>query len=224
MEQKVCVPLFNPDELLKVYEAIHYDYPEIKLVWWYKESKYSIRQIVTSRKEMTLYIKYYGSYDFVKQRLQNIELKAAQIIEICLYGEKITDDEIIRRICTYMAGSYRYADRQMDGEYPEYAYTLECLVRGEGVCAGFSSALTYILRMLQILVMTVAGKANGMYFFGHAWNIVRRSDGTYWHIDLTWDLEHELEKPQYFELDDGAMRARSHYWNGIEYPICGGMS
>ena len=49
MEQKVCVPLFNPDELLKVYEAIHYDYPEIKLVWWYKESKYSIRQIDTSR-------------------------------------------------------------------------------------------------------------------------------------------------------------------------------
>ena len=37
---------------------------------------------------MPLYIKYYGSYTSVRQKLLNVELKMAQVIEACLYGDK----------------------------------------------------------------------------------------------------------------------------------------
>ena len=138
-----------------------------------------------------------------------------------MFGEKIADYDIVRKLCAYVVKVYHYTEEQGNGRYPEYAYTLECLVRGDGVCAGFADALTYILRKLQIPVMTVSGKANGQYFSGYAWNIIQRTDGTYWHIDLTWDLRCALEGQKYFELDDGAMRARKHYWNSQKYPMCG---
>lgn len=52
---------------------------------------------------MPLYIKYYGSYTSVRQKLLNVELKVAQVIEACLYGDKKTDAEMISRLCAYMA-------------------------------------------------------------------------------------------------------------------------
>lgn len=58
---------------------------------------------------MPLYIKYYGSYTSVRQKLLNVELKVAQVIEACLYGDKKTDTEMISRLCAYMAGSYHYS-------------------------------------------------------------------------------------------------------------------
>ncbi len=221
MASEVRLQLYDIQELLTLYKALRYDYPQTELVWNYKDCKYSSGYVSKESREIILYMEYHGSYESIKQKLQNIEAEAERIIEICMFGDKITDDAIVRRLCDYVVKVYHYAEEQSDGTYPEYAYTLECLVRGDGVCAGFATALTYILRKLQIPVMTVSGKANGQCFSGHAWNIIQRSDGTYWHIDLTWDLGCALEGQKYFELDDGAMRARKHYWNSQEYPMCG---
>lgn len=221
MMSEVSIPLHGPQELLTLYEALHFDYPQIELVWCYKESKYSLRDIEKNGKELILYMKYHGSSNLIRKTLQNIETKTEKIVEYCLQNGNIPDDEMVRRLCRYIVENYCYTENKGEGKYPEYAYTLECLVHGDGVCAGFAKVLTYILRKLQIPVMTVSGKANGKYFSGHAWNIVQRSDGTYWHIDLTWDLGCQMGWHKYFELDDGAMRARRHYWNGQEYPMCG---
>lgn len=221
MLQEVRLQLYDIRELLVLYEALCRDYPQTELVWNYKDSKYSAGYVNKDIRGIILYVKYHGSYESIKQKLQNIDEEAERIIEICLLGDKMTDDDIVKRLCTYMVKAYYYTKEQSNGRYPDYAYTLECLIHGDGVCAGFAGVLTYILRKLQIPVMTVSGKANDRYFSGHAWNIIQRSDGTYWHIDLTWDLGCTLKKQEYFELDDGAMRARKHYWNSQEYPMCG---
>lgn len=221
MTSEIRLQLNDIQEILPLYYALCCDYPQTKLVWDYKGSTYSSAYVDKSGREIILHARYHGSYECIKKKLQNIERETERILEICMYGDKITDDDIIRRVCAYLAKVYHYTEDTNNGDYPEYAYTLECLVRGDGVCAGFAGALTYILRKLQIPVMTVSGEANGRYFGGHAWNIIQRADGTYWHIDLTWNLGCTLEEGKYFELDDGAMRARNHYWNSREYPMCG---
>lgn len=221
METEVIIPLYDMDELLAVSEAIWYDYPELRLVWCYERSGYTIRQVDNRQKEMIVCMQYLEDEKGIKRRIDTLERKAEEILEACIGKDTGNDAIMVKSICSYMMSHYQYSDQLPDGNYPGYAYTVECLLRGDGVCSGFASGLTYLLRKLQIPVVAVLGKASGGRYGRHAWNIVQYADGTYRHIDVTWDMGRVAEQAKFFDMDDWAMRARRHFWCGMEYPECG---
>ncbi|MBQ2816143.1 MAG: hypothetical protein IJE65_05715 [Clostridia bacterium] len=57
------------------------------------------------------------------------------------------------------------------------------LVKGSGVCDGYSKAFQYIMNRLGINCLLITGDANG----SHAWNLVEMDNGEYYFLDLTWD-------------------------------------
>jgi len=59
-----------------------------------------------------------------------------------------------------------------------------CLVEGEAVCSGYSSAFQHIMNKLCIECKRVSG--TGMNGESHQWNIVK-IDGENYYIDVTWD-------------------------------------
>lgn len=69
-----------------------------------------------------------------------------------------------------------------DGKYQDEAYG--CLVEGQAKCEGYAKAFLYVTRRAGLHVMDVTGTIKGGE--NHVWNIAD-IDGTYYHIDLTWD-------------------------------------
>lgn len=221
MEGEIVIPLYDMEELSILREAVLYDYPELRLVWCCERSGYTIKKADKKQNELMICMQYQQNENRIQRRIAELERKAEDILEECTGMHTANDAVMVRNICNYIMSHYRYSVQMPNGEYPEYAYSVECLLRGDGVCSGFASALTYLLRKLQIPVITVLGNANGGTYGRHAWNIVRYADGTYRHIDVTWDAGREREQPKFFNMDDWAMRARRHFWCGREYPVCG---
>lgn len=52
--------------------------------------------------------------------------------------------------------------------------------------------------------------------------MVQIIDGSYRHMDITWDLEKAQKGKEigYYLLDDIEMKARRHFWNVQDYPVC----
>ena len=48
--------------------------------------------------------------------------------------------------------------------------------------------------------------------------LVKMADGTYKHLDVTWDAG--SSKTTYLALDDLAIKSKKHEWNIIDYPVC----
>lgn len=217
MQKKKRVVLENAEELLEVYEALYWDYPEAERIWNYEASGYELSD------KMELKFCYRGSRDEIRRRLTRIEKKVEEIILASLRERELSDDKIIEAVYAYMCEHYRYSDKLPNGKYPEDSYTLECLLRGDGVCAGIALSLTYILRKLQIPVICVMGTVDSENQGRHMWNLVQLSDGRYCHLDLTWDMGQKPEYMQYLKLDDTAMGEKSHNWKHLSYPVCTGL-
>lgn len=212
---EVEIPLRNGDELWEVASAIRYDNPELNVIWNYVDTTYRIVRKPTRNKYMHLFLEYNGSFQTLQNKLAKIDKIAQEIIEQTIAGKVLSDTQRIEAIYAYLASQYTYSERKKDGEYPKTSYTLECLLKKDAVCAGLASVLTYILKKIQIPVMTVLGESEQER---HAWNIVQQPDGSYRHIDLTWDVGRK--NFHYLALDDLAIRARKHHWVGLDYPIC----
>lgn len=214
-KEEVEIPLREGEELWEVARALRFDHPEINLIWNYPETRYRIIRKPTGKKCMHLFLEYNGTAQTLKNKLKKIEDVVQEIIENSVAGKVMGDEQRIEAIYKYMASRYRYSDRMKNGEYPKTSYNLECLLKQDAVCSGLSSAFTYILKKLQIPVMTVLGESEQEK---HAWNIVQFPNGSYRHIDLTWDVGNR--RFEYLALDDIAIRARRHHWVGRDYPIC----
>lgn len=214
-KEEVVIPLREGEELWQVARALRYDHPETNIIWNYGESTYRIARKPSGKKYMHLYLEYNGTYQTIKNQLEKIDHVVQDIIEKTISNRVMSDAQRIEVIYSYLAANYVYSEQLKNGEYPKSSYNLECLLKKDAVCAGLSSAFTYILKKIQIPVMTVLGESEQEK---HAWNIVQLPDGTYRHIDLTWDVGQKHFK--YLALDDIAIRARRHHWVGRDYPVC----
>ena len=61
---------------------------------------------------------------------------------------------------------------------------LDALLAGCADCEGYARAYQYLLQKAGIPALYVTGEANGG---GHAWIIMECEDGTWYHVDPTWD-------------------------------------
>lgn len=68
------------------------------------------------------------------------------------------------------------------------------------VCEGYAKVMQVMMNQYGIMNIYVTGTANGG---GHAWNMVKMSDGSYYWLDATWDdQEYEEYQHQYFLVGD----------------------
>ena len=199
-------------DVLRVYTAIIDDFPEVDIICDYIKCRMLIDEQNHTVTSSLIY------KDNGVEMLRSINRKVYEIIANTLKGNKLTDSEILEAIYDYMTKHYRYTkEEKKNGSYPPYAYTLETLLR-LGVCYGYAISAVYILRQLQIPLILARGDA-GVDLKPHAWNIIQLSDGTYRHLDMTWDLGGKGAK-QHLLLDDVGMKARKHVWRVLDYPEC----
>lgn len=149
-----------------------------------------------------------------------IEKKAEEIIDECAGREGLYSDlEIVRRLYNYFTKNYCYTKEKLkNGNYPANRYTIEIIILDNGVCDGFSKSMIYLCRKLQIPIRYISGNSQGRG--GHAWNMIEVYDGSFRHLDVTWDLQKEESKYDYYMLDDIELQARWHIWQRANYPEC----
>ncbi len=87
------------------------------------------------------------------------------------------------------------------------------LVRGTGVCLGFSSVFQLLMDMAGVECITVVGAAYDSEE-DHAWNMVRL-DGQWYCVDATWDWTYykDLGYMRYFNVTSDFMAAEDHQWD-----------
>jgi len=219
MKSEIVIPIYNAHELLEVYEALRYDFPEINVMWNYKESFYYENWGNGELQNIRVGLCYNGTRESVRDKLKKIDCEVERIIRECNKGKRMNNEQWIKEVYNYLTKRIKYSEPIDEGKYPSYAYTMECVLYGNGVCAGIAGLYAYILKKLGIPVMVISGLASGKgKRDNHAWNIVRLTDGSYRHIDVTWDVGRD--HPKYLALDDVAMKARRHHWNVKGYPVC----
>ena len=221
MKPKVTIPIHASSEFLDLYSAIRYDYPELKLIWDYEKSKYSEHKIGSKLVSVEWFLTYKGSKEYLSQLIRKIDIEVEKIINESVCGKRMSDEQCIEAIYKAIAAKMVYSKSIDNNEtkYPAHSYTLECILHGNGVCAGMASLFAYTLNKLQIPVMVINGMAcGGSDRDRHAWNIVKMSDGSFKHIDVTWDAGGK--KTTYLALDDLAMQSKRHEWVICDYPVC----
>lgn len=214
----------SEDEIMEVIVAILCDYPEYGVAWDYA---YSVHECQNQKGR---FVQSGYMYDKSKAKVMLHCIDNYIRENICPYVKNAgckTEKDIVTAIYTYLAGVLKYTSKQevRNGKttFPHKAYTLETLCDLEGVCQGISLSLIYILRAYEIECLFIRGrtddesdKDNGE--LTHGWCLVKL-DGTYYHLDLTWDLQEQ--EFQYFLLTDAEMYMRHHRWDYDAYPKAG---
>lgn len=99
------------------------------------------------------------------------------------------------------------------------------IMKNVGVCQGYAQGFKALMDYAGIECITIGGTAGDVYNSeggGHAWNIVK-IDGTYYHVDTTWDdpgnFEHRANNLHhtYFNMTPSEMLI-DHKWDITKYP------
>ena len=97
------------------------------------------------------------------------------------------------------------------------------LVEGRAVCEGYAEAFQYLLRRVGIQSFIITGESDDPKTgesVGHAWNAVR-IDGSFYHVDLTWNDQEGFLYHSYFNLPNSEI-LRDHVIGeaGFPLPVC----
>lgn len=92
------------------------------------------------------------------------------------------------------------------------------LVKGKGVCLGFSAVFQLLMDMAGVECITIVGAAYNSEE-DHAWNMVRL-DGKWYCVDATWDWTYynELGFMVYFNVTSDVMASTDHQWDYNSVP------
>lgn len=99
-----------------------------------------------------------------------------------------------------------------------------CLIKGVAVCEGYAKAFRMLMDKAGIECLLVDGTANGLGSNGpHEWNLVKLDNGTYRHVDTTFDdpiivggVGKMLRYDYYLKTD--RQIAGDHFWDTAGYP------
>ncbi len=91
--------------------------------------------------------------------------------------------------------------------------TSTMLLKGEGVCEGYTRMYSLLLTMAGVENRFICGTGKGGK---HAWNLVKLN-GQWVHVDTTWDDNGAEASHQYFGLSDEMME-KDHQWDKSCFP------
>lgn len=171
------VPNLTSTEIFIVKEAVLADHPE---AFWLT-GKYSI----SANMHDGCYITLYSAYDYSDISSCLLALERSMIAIFREIPSNRSEYERELAIHNILVGSVEYAIEAVDtavvGTSVSTAYG--ALVEGRAVCSGYSKAFKLLCNRLGLSCRTVNGQSMGV---GHMWNLVR-IDGSWYHVDVTWD-------------------------------------
>lgn len=171
---------------------------------------------IDTTKTMTIYIKYDKSKKEMLELKNKSVKKAKQIIKKIIYkGMNDFEKELV--IHDYIVNNTRYDKADEESISFESHTDYGVLVKGTGVCDGYSKAFIRLLKMVDIECMYVLGEVDSGL---HAW-VMAKIDNKWMHIDITWDdpvgLKGDYISYDYFNVSDKIME-EDHTWDKNSYP------
>ena len=168
------------------------------------------------------------AYNESKQTIQNkekaIQNKVNEIVSK-VTNKNMKDYEKEVALHDYIVNNTKYDSRLSTGNMPKESFTAYgVLIKGVGVCQGYTEAMDRLLKACGIESTMVTGYANnGTGWIGHAWNIVKIG-GKYYHLDTTWDDPIMSDgsnriRYSYFNITDEQI-SKNHKWDKNNYPTC----
>lgn len=135
--------------------------------------------------------------------------------------EGMTTEEKAKTIHDYIIrlNAYDY-DNYKNNTIPEESYDVKgVLLKNRSVCQGYAETYYMFMYLLDIPCKIITGG-------NHAWNLVKLSDGKWYHVDCTWDdlvMESGEQKLdyRYLFMNDEIMLL-DHQCKAQDYPVCDG--
>ncbi len=125
---------------------------------------------------------------------------AAAVEEITSLVTAETPFEIELQLHDLLCQRVTYSDDENDAMvYTAYG----ALVNRKALCEGYSRAMQLLLNEFGILSTTVSGVAAQE---GHMWNLVNL-DGSWYHLDVTWNDADDFISHEYFNITDSEIAA-----------------
>lgn len=170
--EKAPVSAADEAEFAKIFACVMNDHPEIFYVDGYTFIRYERGGVPEG-------CAFSGSYLYDRQetgrRMRAVEDKTARILAGAPSGD---DYEKIKYVYEYLIAHTEYQLGAADNQN-----LCSVLLNEKSVCQGYAKAAQYLLERLGIECIFVTGTVEEGE--SHAWNVVR-SDGAYYHVDITW--------------------------------------
>lgn len=208
MPERIEVPALEDGDLLKIFEAISYDNPDLFCLGLTSTLQREGQKIYF----VPDYIMSYDEYSMKLSSAKNIANTIAQqaMAYSTQYEQELFVHDYIINHCTYNSNTQNTNVNNMYG----------CLVEGYASCEGYSRAFQYIMSALNIDNRLVTGEASddGITYIGHMWNFVV-IDGKGYFVDVTWDdpsSENSVLQHTYFNVTTEQILLRH---SNIKQPI-----
>ncbi|MGB9680320.1 MAG: stalk domain-containing protein [Minisyncoccia bacterium] len=179
----------------------------------------------------TVYVNGYGNkvenvyiefnYNFTKEQVQEMlnetKLKAEGILKNIITPD-MSDIDKIKSIHDYIIKNTIYDyENAVHNTIPLDSYTAYgVLVKGVGVCQGYSAAFNLLANMAGLDCISISGEGDNQ---PHAWNMVR-INGEVRYIDVTWDDpvpdKGDNVMYTYFNLTEKQIE-KDHKWNKEDF-------
>ena len=179
------------------------------------------------------YVKWtkFQKYEITKEDIEYLKKSITKWVADNIRSE-MTDEEKVRAINDFMVREYRYTygdrgelfgdelGKEKLGKYSVYS-SFALLFGGGGVCNSKANMFYRLAKEAGLEVLYISGTGNGG---SHAWNMVK-VDGTWYHLDNTWNRGHYEDTSEYeyfnnrdyYLKGDESMR-KNHSWDASKYP------
>lgn len=148
---------------------------------------------------------------------------------LSIIPEDVSVEKKVALLYWSLSSQIRY-DKEGVGKRAMPYTMLGALYNRKAVCMGLAELFSYMCYLLEIPAVTVIGYYDSRpgqpddpdeepdKHGPHAWNMVRLSDGRYYHLDLAGDLHtpNPHWRPSHFLKSDAQMR--NYYWLPEDYP------
>lgn len=109
--------------------------------------------------------------------------------------EKLIHDRLLQG-CSYAEEVKGFSDGW------HYFSAYGAIVEGRAVCEGYAKAFQLLSSRVGVECCTIRGQGDGI---SHMWNLVN-IDGSWYHVDATWDDTEDLINYEHFNVDDNTIK------------------
>ncbi len=204
----------TPSELTTVFNCYRFDYPQH---FWLDLSSGSYSYSYSGSTVLSVVLKYSLTGSALTEAQSAFASAAAAMLEGLHAGMSEAERERILHDRLVEAVSY-----DTTFEKPHIYNAYGALVGHTAVCEGYARAMQFLLYQAGIQCLIATGESKGE---SHAWNVVR-IDGSYYHLDPTWDdpisrANFPFISYAYFNVTDQEIR-QDHTIGGDGYalPAC----